>query len=58
MSPEYGCQINACDRELFLSLAGTFACSDDPAMPKSPWCQVNPQLSTLNPKPCTLDPKP
>jgi hypothetical protein len=38
MRPEFGCQINACDREMHLSLAGKFRCSDDPAMPKSPWC--------------------
>ena len=38
MRPEFGCQINACDREMHLSLTGKFRCSADPAMPKSPWC--------------------
>ena len=37
-NPHFGCQIMACDRELIASLEHGFRCSDNPLLPKSPWC--------------------
>lgn len=36
--PTFGCQINACDTEMFNSLHTGFSCSPDASLPKSPWC--------------------